>query len=112
VATEAGTWCLNPKRTPNGPWLNLKLAFIRRNQPTGTHQNENIAEGPRAFFCEQPILNTPYHAPREPWELDQDGRPIDNISPRRRKAELVSPIGDVAEKARTAVTWRIRHAIR
>lgn len=43
-------------------------------------------------FFQHPILNSPYADPQSHWELDAEGLPTDRILPRRRKAELISPI--------------------
>jgi type III restriction enzyme len=43
-------------------------------------------------FFEQPILNSPYEYPAQHWELDQDGQPTNQIVPRRRRAEFLTPI--------------------
>ncbi len=44
-----------------------------------------------AFF-EKPILNSPYEEPRRHWELDKDGQPTQEIIPKRRASELITPI--------------------
>ncbi|MFL6601888.1 MAG: BPTD_3080 family restriction endonuclease [Steroidobacteraceae bacterium] len=44
-----------------------------------------------AFF-ERPILNSPYDEPTRHWELDQLGQPTQQVIPRRRRAEFISPI--------------------
>lgn len=41
-------------------------------------------------FFEQPVLNSPYRAPEEHWELDGDGRPTDTIVAKRRRSDLIS----------------------
>jgi type III restriction enzyme len=51
-----------------------------------------------AFF-QTPILNSPYHAPANHWELDGSGQPTSVVLPRRRQSALVSPIRK-AEKVR------------
>lgn len=44
-----------------------------------------------AFF-ERPILNSPYEAPAQHWELDDHGQPTQRIISKRRRAEFISPI--------------------
>jgi type III restriction enzyme len=43
------------------------------------------------LFFEKPILNSPYEYPSRHWEL-VDGQPTQQITPRRRRAEFLSPI--------------------
>ncbi len=43
-------------------------------------------------FFEKPILNSPYEEPQRHWELDKDGQPTQEIIPRRRASELITPI--------------------
>lgn len=43
-------------------------------------------------FFEKPILNSPYAEPRRHWELDKSGQPTQEIVPRRRASELITPI--------------------
>lgn len=43
-------------------------------------------------FFEKPILNSPYEYPAQHWELDEDGQPTNQIIPRRRRAEFITPI--------------------
>lgn len=42
-------------------------------------------------FFEHPILNSPYEAPLEHWELDAVGQPTGQWIPVRRKAEFITP---------------------
>ena len=41
-------------------------------------------------FFDAPILNSPYFAPTQHWELDEDGRPTDRILGSRRRSDLIS----------------------
>lgn len=43
-------------------------------------------------FFEQPILNSPYAAPRRHWELDANRLPTDGQIAQRREASFVSPV--------------------
>ena len=43
-------------------------------------------------FFEHPILNSPYVAPTEHWELDETGQPTNRLIATRRKAEFITPI--------------------
>ncbi len=43
-------------------------------------------------FFTAPILNSPYEAPRQHWELDADRRPTGNIAPSRRESESVTAV--------------------
>lgn len=43
-------------------------------------------------FFERPILNSPYSEPSRYWELDDSGQPTQEIIPRRRPAEFITPI--------------------
>jgi len=43
-------------------------------------------------FFDHPILNSPYECPTRHWELDPDGQPTQQILPRRRRAEFITPI--------------------
>lgn len=43
-------------------------------------------------FFEHPILNSPYEAPREHWELDETGQPTNRLIATRRKASFITPI--------------------
>ena len=43
-------------------------------------------------FFERPIVNAPYHYPRQHWELDESGQPTGNLIERRRRAEFITPI--------------------
>ena len=43
-------------------------------------------------FTTAPILNSPYEAPSQHWQLDADGRPTDNIEPGRRISKYFIPI--------------------
>ena len=43
-------------------------------------------------FFEHPILNSPYVAPTEHWELDETGQPTNRLIAARRKAEFITPI--------------------
>jgi type III restriction enzyme len=55
---------------------------------------EKPAEPPpmtNAFF-ERPILNAPYDAPAQHWELDAEGQPTQRIVEARRRAAFITPI--------------------
>ncbi len=43
-------------------------------------------------FFDHPILNSPYECPTRHWELDPDGQPTQQVLPRRRRAEFITPI--------------------
>ncbi len=43
-------------------------------------------------FFDQPILNSPYDAPKRHWELDETGQPTQDIIENRRPAEFITPI--------------------
>ena len=43
-------------------------------------------------FFEAPILNSPYEYPSQHWELDEQGRPTQQIIESRRGAEFITPI--------------------
>ena len=43
-------------------------------------------------FFEEPIRNSPYEYPKEHWELDDDGQPTNQLIPKRRLAEFITPI--------------------
>ena len=43
-------------------------------------------------FFEQPILNSPYEYPARHWELDDEGRPTQQILESRRRAKYIVPI--------------------
>ena len=43
-------------------------------------------------FFERPILNSPYEYPRQHWELDKDGQPVDRIIETRRRSDLITPV--------------------
>ena len=43
-------------------------------------------------FFERPIRNSPYHYPTQHWELDGDGQPTNELIPRRRRAEFITPV--------------------
>jgi type III restriction enzyme len=43
-------------------------------------------------FFEQPILNSPYKCPAQHWELGADGQPTNQLIPKRRRAEFITPI--------------------
>src|SRR3970040_1703280 len=43
-------------------------------------------------FFEQPILNSPSAYPARHWELDDEGRPTQQIIETRRRAEFITPI--------------------
>src|SRR5699024_3012160 len=47
--------------------------------------------GMRAYFFDQPILNSPYAYPERHWELD-DGQPTRQIIKSRRRADFFTPI--------------------
>ena len=44
------------------------------------------------LFFERPILNSPYQRPLQHWELDEEGQPTQQIIPKRRDAEFITPI--------------------
>ncbi len=43
-------------------------------------------------FFESPILNSPYAAPRQHWELDADGQPTNRLIATRRRSDLITPV--------------------
>jgi type III restriction enzyme len=43
-------------------------------------------------FFDHPILNSPYECPGRHWELDPSGQPTQQILPKRRRAEFITPI--------------------
>jgi len=43
-------------------------------------------------FFEAPILNSPYEYPSQHWDLDEQGRPTQQIIESRRGAEFIRPI--------------------
>jgi type III restriction enzyme len=43
-------------------------------------------------FFDRPILNSPYAYPSRHWELDASGQPTQQILPRRRAADFITPI--------------------
>lgn len=43
-------------------------------------------------FFERPILNSPYEYPSQQWEHDETGQPTNQILPKRRPAQLITPI--------------------
>ncbi|MCP4698451.1 MAG: DEAD/DEAH box helicase family protein [Gammaproteobacteria bacterium] len=43
-------------------------------------------------FFDRPILNSPYAYPGRHWELDEAGRPTQQIIDKRRRAEFITPI--------------------
>ena len=43
-------------------------------------------------FFEKPVINSPYEYPKRHWELDSQGQPTQQIIPRRRRAEFITPI--------------------
>ena len=47
---------------------------------------------PENQFFTKPILNSPYDYPEQHWELDSSGQPTQQIVPRRRLAEFITPI--------------------
>ncbi|MDR0306374.1 MAG: DEAD/DEAH box helicase family protein [Chitinispirillales bacterium] len=44
------------------------------------------------LFFEHPILNSPYEAPSQHWELDESGQPTQKIINSRRSADFITPI--------------------
>jgi type III restriction enzyme len=55
-----------------------------------------------ASFFEQPILNSPYEAPRFHHLLDKDGQPIDALPVAgRRRSELTTPRPQAAQSPGT-----------
>ncbi len=53
-------------------------------------------------FFDHPILNSPYAYPNQHWELDGTGQPTSQISPKRRRAEFVTPIPKSKKQTRVA----------
>jgi hypothetical protein len=53
-------------------------------------------------FFERPILNSPYAYPDRHWELDVDGQPTNQILPKRRKSELLTPVPKPEKRLRDA----------
>jgi type III restriction enzyme len=53
-------------------------------------------------FFDHPILNSPYECPTRHWELDPDGQPTQQILPRRRRAEFITPIPKPKKRMRAA----------
>ncbi|MCB9475326.1 MAG: DEAD/DEAH box helicase family protein [Deltaproteobacteria bacterium] len=53
-------------------------------------------------FFEAPILNSPYKAPTQHWELDKDGQPTQKINPIRRNADFVTPIPKPQKRKKSA----------
>ena len=43
-------------------------------------------------FFENPILNSPYEAPRRHWELDEDRKPTGTVVETRRPSTLITPV--------------------
>jgi len=43
-------------------------------------------------FFEQPILNSPYEYPGQHWELDESRQPTNQVTPRRRPCDLITPV--------------------
>lgn len=43
-------------------------------------------------FFDHPIINSPYEVPTKHWELDDNGRPTQQMLDVRRKAEFINPI--------------------
>ena len=60
-------------------------------------------------FFRQPVLNSPYEAPKRHWELDRDGLPTDETVPSRRKAEFLSPVP--APRAKLGQRTQLRLAL-
>ena len=61
-------------------------------------------------FFDKPILNSPYVRPARHWELDEDGRPTNNILPQRRSAALISVIPGSKKRARSSQTEMVLDA--
>lgn len=56
-----------------------------------------------ASFFEQPILNSPYEAPRRHHALNAEGQPVEGPPVEgRRKSELISPVPPAKKQARKA----------
>ena len=53
-------------------------------------------------FFDHPILNSPYECPRQHWELDPDGQPTQQVLPRRRRAEFITPIPKPKKRKKVA----------
>jgi type III restriction enzyme len=53
-------------------------------------------------FFERPILNSPYAYPDRHWELDDDGKPTNQILPKRRESKLLTPVPKPQKRRRTA----------
>jgi type I restriction-modification system DNA methylase subunit len=49
-------------------------------------------------FFDKPILNSPYVAPAQHWELDKEGQPTQRVTNTMRTAEYVSPIPKLKER--------------
>ncbi len=53
-------------------------------------------------FFDHPILNSPYACPAKHWELDEHGQPTQQIIPKRRRAEFITPIPKPKKRKKTA----------
>ena len=53
-------------------------------------------------FFDHPILNSPYECPGRHWELDPDGQPTQQVLPRRRRAEFITPIPKPKKRKKAA----------
>lgn len=51
-------------------------------------------------FFERPVINSPYERPQSHWELDENGQPTQEIIPRRRPAEFITPIPKPRKRTR------------
>ena len=51
-------------------------------------------------FFEQPILNSPYKAPTNHWELDGERQPTGTVLDGRRPASFISPIPAPRKRAK------------
>ena len=55
-------------------------------------------------FFERPILNSPYEVPEHHWKLDANGQPTDEIVPKRRTAEFLSPVPAAGSRPKRSPT--------
>jgi type III restriction enzyme len=55
-------------------------------------------------FFDRPILNSPYDHPRRHWELDEAGRPTQQIIETRRSAKFITPIPKPKKRKATTQT--------
>jgi type III restriction enzyme len=50
---------------------------------------------------ERPILNSPYAYSDQQWELDDDGQPTNQILPKRRDSNLLTPVPKPQKRRRS-----------